>query len=150
MNSHIISIHLLLSYSQHNKSSEQITGIPRLLPNDFPNHMKKETSIQNKKKVLQTYSAIRSNTTTGIKIASVDSTYNHTTNDIIPATILVKEYIGLMWLCGIANTHPAASLLHYYNNSGCPDDTGGLWSKEHIIQAIKRAPHISARDPVST
>ena len=52
-----------------------------------------------------------------------------------------------MWPRGIANSHPAAQMLHSYSNLGCPVDTGEDWTTEHIIQALKRGPHISAKEP---
>ena len=55
---------------------------------------------------------------------------------------------GLMWPRGsIANSHPAAEMLHKLSTTGCPLDCGKHWSKEHILQALKRGAHISAKEP---
>ena len=72
------------------------------------------------------------------------------TNQEIPASIPVKSDIGkcgLMWPRGIATKHPAAKLLDYYSTQGCPVNIGDNWTYEHIITAIKRGPHISAKKP---
>ena len=50
-----------------------------------------------------------------------------------------------MWPRGIAFKHPAAKLLQHYSTQGCPVDIGEDWSVEHIITALKRGPHISAK-----
>lgn len=71
--------------------------------------------------------------------------------EIIPASIPIKEDIGksgLMWPRGLAKLHPAAPLLDEYNSNGCPVNIGEAWSTEHIIQALKQGPHVSAKDPL--
>ena len=70
---------------------------------------------------------------------------------IIPTTIPLKEEIGksgLMWPRAIAKRHKAAKLLEDYSTNGCPVDIGDAWSREHIIQALKRGPHKSAKEPI--
>jgi hypothetical protein len=62
---------------------------------------------------------------------------------------LGKNKIGLMWPRGIANLHPAATLLHQYSDHGCPVDCGKDWTTEQIIAAILRGPHISAHNPIA-
>ena len=53
-----------------------------------------------------------------------------------------------MWPRGpVANSHPAAHLLHKLSSSGCPLDCGEDWSEEHLLTALKRGPHISATNP---
>ena len=55
--------------------------------------------------------------------------------------------LGLMWPRGtIANSHPAANMLHDYSNKGCPVDAGDNWTKQMILTALKRGPHVSAKD----
>ena len=66
----------------------------------------------------------------------------------IPSTI-GKNKIGLMWPRGIATYHPAAPLLQQYSTSGCPADCGQQWTKQQIETAIRRGPHISAREPTA-
>jgi hypothetical protein len=47
----------------------------------------------------------------------------------------------------MALTHDAAKLLSQYSTDGCPTDCGPNWTHHHIITAIKRGPHISAKIP---
>lgn len=54
-----------------------------------------------------------------------------------------------MWPREIANNHPAAPLLHHFSEHGCPVDVGEPWSKQHIIKALQRGPHISAKQPIA-
>ena len=46
-----------------------------------------------------------------------------------------------------ANSHPASAMLHSFHDNGCPTDCGNDWSHDQIVSAIKRGPHISAKDP---
>ena len=68
-----------------------------------------------------------------------------------PKNTPVQEDIGkcgLMWPRGnIANQHPAATHLQEYSTNGCPVDAGKNWTKEDIVAALKRGPHISAKTP---
>lgn len=41
--------------------------------------------------------------------------------------------------------HDAAPLLHTYATKGCPVHCGKDWSREHIIQLLRRGPHKSAK-----
>ena len=98
------------------------------------------------------YSTILQNTTPPIQseLTTATKTYNKNNNESIPASIPVKTDIGkcgLMWPRGIAENHPAANLLNYYSTKGCPVDIGEHWTYEHIITAVKRGPHISAKKP---
>ena len=43
-------------------------------------------------------------------------------------------------------SHLAAEMLNFYSTKGCPVDMGKNWTKEQIVAAIKRGPHISAKD----
>ena len=67
-----------------------------------------------------------------------------------PTSIPLKDDIGklgLMWPRGtIANSHPAAPMLHKFSNSGCPVDTGENWTIDMIKTALKKGPHISAKE----
>ena len=69
--------------------------------------------------------------------------------DDFPASIPLKEDIGksgLMWPRGnVATSHPAAKMLQEYSNKGCPVIIDKPWTKQHIIQALQRGPHISAK-----
>ena len=68
----------------------------------------------------------------------------------IPPSIPVKDDIGkfgLMWPRGLAISHPAAKMLEEFSTMGCPVDTGKNWSINELVAAIKRGPHISAREP---
>ena len=63
----------------------------------------------------------------------------------------MKEDIGkygLMWPRGhIATHHPAANYLLEYCHEGCPVDAGKNWTHQEILAALKRGPHISAKEP---
>ena len=48
---------------------------------------------------------------------------------------------------GAALLHPAAPLLVEYSTKGCPVDTGLPWTKQQIVAAIRRGPHVSALAP---
>jgi hypothetical protein len=72
------------------------------------------------------------------------------TSTIFPKDVPVKSDIGkygLMWPRAMALTHDAAKLLNQYSTDGCPTDCGPNWTHHHIITAIKRGPHISAKIP---
>jgi hypothetical protein len=71
-------------------------------------------------------------------------------NNLFPPEIPVKTAIGkygLMWPRGIALAHDAAPLLNAYSDIGCPTDCGPDWTTEHIIQAIRRGAHPTAKKP---
>jgi hypothetical protein len=73
-----------------------------------------------------------------------------TNNNLFPPEIPVKTAIGkygLMWPRGIALLHDAAPLLMSYSETGCPTDCGRNWTKEHIITALKRGAHPTAKKP---
>ena len=53
-----------------------------------------------------------------------------------------------MWPRGIATQHPAAALLEDYSSNGCPVYLGEPWTLDHIIKAIKRGPHVSAKEQI--
>jgi hypothetical protein len=52
-----------------------------------------------------------------------------------------------MWPQGFALLHDAAPLLASYSTNGCPTDCGPQWTKEHIIAAIQRGAHPTAKKP---
>ena len=55
-----------------------------------------------------------------------------------------------MWPRGkFANCHPAAKMLKEYSTHGCPIQCGPNWSQHQLIAALKREPHISAKDPIA-
>ena len=73
-------------------------------------------------------------------------------SNTIPDDLPIKSTIGKYKLMNpqgnfCPNTHPAIPLLRSYATKGCPTDCGPPWTKEHIIAAIKRGPHISAKQP---
>jgi hypothetical protein len=53
--------------------------------------------------------------------------------------------IGLMWPREEALDHEAAPLLLNYATAGCPVDCGPNWTSEHILAALKRGAHMSAK-----
>ena len=67
----------------------------------------------------------------------------------VPVEQNIGKKIGLMWPRGIANLHDAAPLLHEYSNNGCPVTCNKNWSKEEIVAALQRGPHLSAHDPLA-
>ena len=79
--------------------------------------------------------------------------HNKLTNKpkLFPTSIPLQDDIGkfgLMWPRGcVANAHPAAQMLKEFSEVGCPVDTGRNWTHEELQAAIKRGPHISAKDP---
>ena len=53
-----------------------------------------------------------------------------------------------MWPRGnVANSHPAAKILHEFSTRGVPVDTGTNWNHDMIVTALKKGPHISAKNP---
>ena len=85
-----------------------------------------------------------------IKRQKRDSVEVNHQNDI-PTSYPVKDDIGkygIMWPRGIAKQHPVATLLEEYSSNGCPVDIGEDWSKTHIIQALKRGPHMSTKEAI--
>ena len=52
-----------------------------------------------------------------------------------------------MWPQGFTLLHDAATLLESYSRFGCPTDCGPQWSQEHIIAAIQRGAHPTAKKP---
>ena len=53
-------------------------------------------------------------------------------SNLFPASIPIQTdagKLGVMWPRGaVANTHPAAHLLHFYSSKGCPVDTWDAWT----------------------
>lgn len=136
--------------AQQSKSSDDIEIIPRLSPSDIPKQLGTKRAAESQP---TEYSVITPNTVLPSRqqkqIKRAKSI--KLSHDIIPASIPLKEDIGkcgLMWPRGLAKQHPAAPLLQDYNKNGCPVDIGKAWSKEHILNALKRGPHISAKDPL--
>ena len=69
-------------------------------------------------------------------------------NKDFPTEIPIKQTIGkfgLMWPRKYALQHDAKELLSSYAEHGCPVDCGPVWTKTHIELALKRGPHISAK-----
>ena len=70
------------------------------------------------------------------------------TEESFPAELPIKETIGkcqLMHPNTYATNHAAAPLLRGYATQGCPVDCGPNWDRHHILQMLKRGPHISAK-----
>lgn len=66
--------------------------------------------------------------------------------DAVPQVI--RDRLGkTMYPRGPAMKHEAAPLLNYWAEHGCPVDCGEDWSDEWIEAAIRRGPHISAKQP---
>jgi hypothetical protein len=74
-------------------------------------------------------------------------------DDLLPPEIPLKEEIGkkigLMWPRGPALLHSASSRLNMYSTDGCPVDCGPAWTTTHIIAALKRGAHPSAKLPTA-
>ena len=72
---------------------------------------------------------------------------------MFPNSLPIQQDIGkfgLMRPQGIASiSHPASSILLQYSTTGCPVDTGLDWTHHQIITALKRRPHISAKEPAA-
>ena len=58
-----------------------------------------------------------------------------------------ERYVGSMCPKNLALEHPAAATLLKYATGGCPTKTGKNWSKEMIVEAVHRGPHVSATTP---
>ena len=58
-----------------------------------------------------------------------------------------KKYRGQMCPRGLALHHPAAAVLLDYATGGCPVKTGKPWTREEIVAAVERGPHVSALVP---
>lgn len=62
----------------------------------------------------------------------------------------VRTKIGkTMYPRTYALEHPASSLLEHYAENGCPVDCGQDWPVEWIEEALRRGPHISAKNPLA-
>jgi hypothetical protein len=72
--------------------------------------------------------------------------HNGTTSPSIPHTPR-PQHQNNMCPTGLALQHPAAPLLLDYAMHGCPVQMGKPWTKQQIITAIKRGPHVSALEP---
>jgi hypothetical protein len=55
-----------------------------------------------------------------------------------------------MWPRKFALDHDAKPLLSTYAQEGCPVDCGPDWTLEHILIALKRGPHVSAKAKQAT
>ena len=68
--------------------------------------------------------------------------------ETIPAHAPIKEAIGkTMFPRTFALAHPSAPMLKTWATEGCPVDTGTNWTREEMLTALKRGPHISALSP---
>ena len=78
---------------------------------------------------------------------------NKMQQSIFPSFLPLQEDTGksgLMWPRGrIATSHPAAQILNTYSTKGCAVEMNNNWTLEHILQALKRGPHISAKQPAA-
>jgi hypothetical protein len=139
-NKNVISITKISAYSAvtENKKRKivqpQITDAPLAIPNTY-NHSMNQTIPTKKNKQIQSEQDIK-------EILN--------SNNLFPSEIPVKTAIGksgLMWPQGIALLHDASMLLDSYSTMGCPTDCGPQWSKTHIIAAITRGSHPTAKKP---
>ena len=82
---------------------------------------------------------------------STSATVKLRNSTAFPQNIPIKQdagKLGLMWPRGtVANSHPAANMLHAYSTNGCPVEAGENWTEHMIITALTRGPHISAKNP---
>ena len=66
--------------------------------------------------------------------------------ECFPKHAPIKHSIGKTMLPrNFALTHPAANLITEWADNGCPVDCGDDWTYDHIITALKRGPHKSAK-----
>ena len=61
-----------------------------------------------------------------------------------PRSMKGESTVSLMKARGTALKHPAGNILKQYEQ-GCPVDCGKPWTRQHIEAALKRGPHISAK-----
>ena len=140
------------SLLQTNKLSEQIEIIPRFSRSTPNNKLPdKHTNLHPTHKLsISTNITSQIMPTTNNKKRTMD-TASKTQDKQIPTSIPLKEDIGksgLMWPRGVAKKHKASIILDQYNTNGCPVNIGEAWSLTHILQALKRGPHKSAKEPV--
>lgn len=70
--------------------------------------------------------------------------------DAVPEQI--KEKIGKIKTMDPRNEaleHPAAPLLKYWADNGCPVDCGADWTEDMIVTGLMRGPHVSALNPLA-
>jgi hypothetical protein len=137
-NKNIISITKISAYSAvtENKKCKivqpQLTEATLVLPNTY-NHSVNQTKPTKKTKQIQSEKDIK-------EILN--------SNNLFLSEIPVKTAVGksgLMWPQGIALLHDASILLESYSTIGCPTDCGPQWSKTHIMAAITRGSHPTAK-----
>jgi len=58
-----------------------------------------------------------------------------------------ENFRGQMYPTGAAANHPAAPALREWAVKGCPVNTGAQWTKDQIVAALERGPHMSALEP---
>ena len=106
----------------------------------------KKIRIHKKPSSFRTKNSLYSLTPTQASTKAKQTLHNSTA---FPTDIPIKQdagKLGLMWPRGnVANSHPAAAMLHHYSTEGCPVDAGANWTEKMIITALKRGPHISAK-----
>ncbi len=71
----------------------------------------------------------------------------NTSNTLMPHPHTAVGYQNSMCPSGRALAHSAAGLLSEWARLGCPTQTGQLWTKEEIWEAVARGPHWSALSP---
>jgi hypothetical protein len=76
------------------------------------------------------------------------STYQGTLATPQPKQPLTR-WRNCMCPSGLALHHPAAGELLHYATNGCPANTGCNWTRDEMEAAIKRGPHVSAREPAA-
>ena len=73
---------------------------------------------------------------------------------VFPTEIPIREEVGKSHLLKLmhpnshAMYHDAIPLLNSYVH-GCPVDCGKPWTKQHILLALQRGAHISAKNPIA-
>ena len=149
-NIHKITVALIPPYSATttNMKTKQITK------SNTTKQKKDKTTLRCKPKQrkhkLQIQTPTETNTPTIMSKTDVKKLIEN--NNLFPPEIPVKSAIGkygLMWPRGIAFAHDAAPLLTSYSEKGCPTDCGPQWTKEHIIAAITRGAHPTAKIPIA-
>ena len=68
--------------------------------------------------------------------------------ECFPRHVPIKDAIGKTMFPQIfALSRPAVKTIEQWGRHGCPVNCGKDWSVEHILAALKRGPHKSAKSP---